>query len=211
MQAQPDYSKQLEEIAKALSKSSTPSWLVTISTLLIGAVLALGGQLAFKWLENWWKVRRMRRDLYLDMVRLFYVVNSIMNPEGIPEDHQYDWQREQLQRLLRFDVEDYLRDNSEMYFQLPERAAADLVYSYFHQIVEEKKWLNVNATLALQTLVLHIGHGPFQERYFQKFLKRKAADDFLAKVKLIATEREAVLRAMEQTPEGEGPAPKADN
>jgi hypothetical protein len=186
MQVQPDYSRQLEDIAKALSKPSTPPWLVTIITLVVGAALAVAGNLAFQWLNNRLKVYRMRRALYLDFVHLFYAVNGIMTDKNVPESDRDEWQRDLLKRHVRFDVEKHLRENYEVYFQLRERAQADLVYSFFHQVVEEEKWLSVNASIALQMVISSIVHGPFEEKYFRCFMKKKAANKFLGKIHSMA-------------------------
>ena len=34
--------------------------------------------------------------------------------------------------------------------QLPERGAGELLYPYFHQIVDDEKWLNVNTSLGVK-------------------------------------------------------------
>jgi hypothetical protein len=60
MQIQPDYSHQLEEIAKALNRSSIPQWVVALISVLFGAFLGMAGQWLMKVIDNRRDIHKMR-------------------------------------------------------------------------------------------------------------------------------------------------------
>jgi hypothetical protein len=205
LQVPPDYSRQLEDIAKALNRPASPSLGFSLLLLVLGAALTLTGQLVARWSDNWWKIRKIRRKLYLDIVRLFYAVDDITNLPDIPEVDRYDWQKDQLRRHITFDVEKHLKANGDMYLELPERPAADLTDSYSHQIVEEEKWMPVSAGRAIRTLAGCVVSRAFQEKYFRAFMAHDDAEKFFARVRGIAADSEIRFRAAERTPGGGEP------
>lgn len=201
MQIQPDYSRQLGDIAKALTKASSPSWLAPLISVAVGAVLALAVQLFVKWVEMRRETSKIRHVLYHDIVRLFCAVDGISSFEGLPEPNRHGWQRAQLRMHLKFDVERYLQSKPDIYFRLPERSAADLLYTYFHQILDEENWSAVNSSAAVQLVAYHVENGYLQKKYFRRFLKRDAARSFLTRVHEVYTESQERLAAMKQQPE----------
>ena len=82
MQIQPDYSHQLEEIAKALNRPPMPQSEVALISAVVGALFTLAVQFLLKWLDNWWEIQReihkVRRALYRDLLKKFQGVEDIM-------------------------------------------------------------------------------------------------------------------------------------
>jgi hypothetical protein len=84
MQIQPDYSHQLEEIAKALNRSSIPQWVVALISVLVGALLGIAGQALLKVFDNWRDIHKMRRVLYQELSTIFGRLDG-MGPMDLPE------------------------------------------------------------------------------------------------------------------------------
>src|ERR1700722_10685565 len=124
MQLQPDYSVQLQQIAKALNRPSTPAWLVSLISAVVGALFAVVVQLFLKWADNRREITSARRALYHDVVRLFYAVDTIRNSDHIPDlIARVGWQRDQLAIHVTFDTAKQLRAKPEIYYQLSERSS----------------------------------------------------------------------------------------
>ena len=167
----PDYSKQLEEIAKAINRPTTSVWLIAVFSAFLGFV---GGILMMLVTASHRKYI-MRRALYADLVGMFWAVENIMAVTDVPEWDRQRWQRDQLNKNLLFRGEKHCLDNPEVYMQLPERRAAETLYPYFHQIVDDPKWLGVNADLALKVFAYVVHDGTLKRMYLCLFLGRKEA------------------------------------
>jgi hypothetical protein len=141
----PDYSKQLDEIVKALNRPATPQWQIALFSALLGLVVGVVGPS----LMDFRRRDQMRRVLYLDLIDMFWAVKNIMAVTDIPESDRQRWQREQLKKVLLFRGEKYCVDNLEIYRRLPERRVGEMLYPYFHQIVGDEKGLRANTSLAL--------------------------------------------------------------
>ena len=171
----PDYSKQLEDIAKALNRPTTPVWIIAAFSAFLGFISGIIAQSLMMLVTDFYRRYKMRRVLYLDLVNMFWAVDSIMAVTDMPQSERGHWQRDQLNKNLLFRGEKHCLDNPEIYVQLPERRAGELVYPYLHQILDDPNWLNVNTGLALR-IFAHVVHDrTLKPIYFWLFLGRKGA------------------------------------
>ncbi len=168
----PDYTKQLEEIARALNRPTTPPWLVTILSAILGFLTGIAGQLLMMPVSDAYRRYKTRRVLYLDLYEMFWFIHRIRTKAltDLPETERYSWQKARLPGDLRFRGEQYCEDNREIYFQLSERHAGETLYRCFHRILDEKNSLDLNTYEALRTFANIIVREDLNRNYFRRFL-----------------------------------------
>jgi len=188
-----DYSKQLEEIARALSRPTTPVWLVATFSAVLGVLGGLTGQLL---MDVAYRRYKLRRVLYLDLTEMFWAVHGIMAFKDIPEPERSRWQQDGLRRNLLFRGEKYCSDNQEIYIQLPERLAGETLYPRFHLILDEANSMHVNTSLALTLFADVVHRGSLAPKYFKRFLGRKRATSLLKTLDELHTRHEEAKRRM---------------
>ncbi len=177
-----DYTKQLEEIARALNRPSTPVWLVAIFSAVLGVIGGLVGQSLMMIATDAYRRYKLRRVLYLDMADLFFAVDSIVEFKEIDDAHRYQWQEQELATHLTFRGEKYVRDNQEIYVQTGERLVADMLYLRFHKILDEKNSMAVNTNLALRITANTVTEGTLQKKYFKRFLRPKSYERLMQRI-----------------------------
>lgn len=187
MQIQPDYSHQLEEIAKALNRPSIPSWLVALISALVGAVFALAGQLLLKSFDNWRGIHNMRRVLYRELITMFQMLDASMGYTGL-----FSERNELLQSALKFSGEAYLKAHQDVYMQLPEREAAEVLYAAYHKILdhESSDAREHNWELAKRLLAQFVETDQLPRRYIKKFLGSAETEQPLKKLHAIYEDSE---------------------
>lgn len=178
----PDYSNQLQEIAKALSRPTTPVWLVAAFSALLGVLGGLAGQSLMMVVTDTYRRHKLRRVLYLDLADMFWAVDTIMAFAEMPDQNRWQWQEEQLRRMLVFRGEKYCRDNQEIYIQLPERLAAETLYQRFHDIVDDMHSMQINTGLALRKFADAVHSGSLIPKHFRRFLGSQRATSLLRAV-----------------------------
>jgi hypothetical protein len=196
----PDYSKQLAEIAQALSQPTTSVWLVATFSTVLGAFFAviatITGQLLTMVLTDAYRRYKARRILYLDLTDMFFAVRGIMAFAELPAYDRSRWQEDQLRKNLLFRGEQYCSDNLEIYMQLPERFAAETLYQRFHQILDQANSMHVNMGSALFAFAECVHSGDLAAKYFRRFLGRKRAASLLDISAAIHRQNEEALRRM---------------
>ena len=194
MQIQPDYSRQLEEIAKALNRPSMPQWEVALIAAVFGAFLGMAVQwllkVLSKVLDNWWDIHTMRRVLYLDLLPMFRRVEDIMAFTELEGPELWDWQEEQLKPLLTFRGEAYLKAHQDIYMQLPERAAVESLYAVYHRILDDNRLRPVNSGRAKRLLAYLVEKNQLRRKYIKKFLSRAEAKELLKRLHFIYEDSE---------------------
>jgi hypothetical protein len=182
MQIQPDYSHQLEEIAKALNRPSIPQWVVALIAALVGFLLGKADQ----WLRNRRDIRNMRRVLYLDLLTMFERADAIISDEYVPGGELSIWQEEELKRFMKFDGEAYLKVHQDVYMQLPERLDAEWLYASYHRILDDKESSpHENHHLAQVLLAGFVERNELQTKYIKKFLGRAKAEKLIKRLHAI--------------------------
>ena len=170
----PDYTKQLQEIAAALSRPSMPAWLVAAVSSILGFASAFLLQFVQHWVAERVKRERTRRVLYVDLAEVFSAVESIMEFRELDEYQRWQWQKGQLKLHVGFKGEKYLRTNEDAYVQLVERPAAESVYSHFHVALDDvDHWWNVNWSVARQTFAQVVCEDTLKRRYFRRFIGKE--------------------------------------
>jgi hypothetical protein len=169
----PDYTKELQEIAAALSRPSTPVWLAaTVSTILGFFSASLLQRLAERS-----KLKRLKRVLYVDLAEVFLTVEGIMGFCQMDELQRWEWQKEQLKLHVGFKGEAYLRANEDTYMQMSERAVADNVYTYLHVALDDlDHWWHVNWSLARQVFARAVCEDGLKRKCFRQFLGKERAE-----------------------------------
>lgn len=204
MQIQPDYSHQLEEIAKALNRPPMPQWEVALISAVVGALFTLAVQFLLKWFDNWWEIQReihkIRRALYRDLLTKFQGVEDIMAFTELEEPALSVSKKEQLKACLDFDGEAYLK-GQDVYMQLPERGAAKSLYAAYHRIVDDKKGLDVNVGRAKRLLAYLVEKNHLRRRYIKKFLGKAEAKRLLKRLHAIYENSELILKPPSGTTE----------
>jgi hypothetical protein len=189
----PDYTKQLEEIVRALSRPAIPAWLVAI----ISSILGFAAAVLLQFVQQWFKRERVRRVLYQDLEDLFSNVEAIMESREIEESQRWAWQRDQLKTHVAFKGEKYLRANEDVYMELSERPVADTVYAYFHDALDGlDSMFHSNWAIARQVFARAVYEDRLKRHCFRKFIGKKRADRLYNRCKAIHEESQRKLEAM---------------
>src|ERR1017187_4851888 len=113
----PDYSKQLDDIVRALSRPGPPVWLVAIFSTALGVIGGLVGQFFAMLMADAIRRRNLRGHLYKDLTALCCQVHRVIStePENVPWQDKPGWYRYQLKRWLSFKGEKEALDNIGTY------------------------------------------------------------------------------------------------
>jgi hypothetical protein len=189
----PDYSRQLDAIARALSAPSTPQWVIVVSSMLVGLI---SGVLLDR-IKDWFDRHGMRRMLYRDLAELFCRVDSVMSFKQLSGSQLYTWQEAQLRELISFEGETYLKQKPQLYMQLPERFAADMFYRHLHRVLDEKNSLHVNSYLALAAFAGAVHERSLDPDWLRRFLdNEEAASRIIRRAREINDEQTAIAQRM---------------
>jgi hypothetical protein len=167
MQVQPDYTRQLTDIARVLSKPVTPTWVIAIVSSAIGSAFTLVVQRLAKHMDAVDSREKMRRVVYSDLTHLFVVVQSFMGLKDPVEPGAYRLIHAQLSAKLEFPGQKYLEDHLDVH--ISELGAVRHLYREFHHIAEEPNQLAVNCHNAQWMMGLYLNKGELQAKYFKKY------------------------------------------
>src|ERR1700719_1476476 len=108
----PDYSKQLDEMVRLLSRPGISPWLLAAFATLLGVVGGAAGRALEPWIAGFWRRAQMRRVLYGDIASMFFQVDTItMFGERWANDRVRDDAFGRLSHDLDFEAEDYVSAN----------------------------------------------------------------------------------------------------
>ncbi len=203
----PDYSRQLDTIARALSAPSIPQWKIAVLSTLLGLITGLLAQPFVLLIKEWFDRHGMRRMLYRDLAELFCKVDSVMSFKQLSGTRLYTWQEAQLRELISFEGETYLKQKPEQYMQLPERFAADTCYRQFHRVLDEKNSLHVNTHLALAVFAGAVHERSLDPDWLRRFLdNEEGANRIIRRAREINDEETAMRQRMNSSnePSSEG-------
>jgi hypothetical protein len=188
----PDYSHQLEAIARALNQPSTPAWRIALLAALLGFISGLLAQALLLLIKEIFDRHRMRLVLYGEISELFFIVDWVMSFKGLPQSDLYRWQESQLRELMSFEGEKYLRQKPDLYMQLPERFAADACYRHFHRILDEKSSLHVNTGVALAVFADAVHECSLEPERLRYFLNEERGNRLIRRAREIHEEQMAL-------------------
>jgi hypothetical protein len=192
----PDYSHQLDAIARALSQPSTPAWLIAVLSALLGLIGGLLAQPLLLLIKEVFDRHRMRLVLYRELSDLFSIVDSVMSFKELPVSDLHRWQESQLRELMSFEGEKYLRQKPDLYMQLPERFAADACYRHLHRILDEISWLHVNTGLARAVFADAVVKHDLEPERLRYFLGEERANRVIRRAREINDEQTAMRERM---------------
>jgi hypothetical protein len=136
--AVPDYTKQLEEIIRLLSRRGISPWVLAAFAALLGVVGGAVGRAIEPLIADISRRRRLRRVLYGDLAGMFFQVDTITTfGERWANDHVRDDAFHRLSGDLDFQAEAYISANRDVFMQLRERQAANHVYRLLHRIIDD--------------------------------------------------------------------------
>jgi hypothetical protein len=188
-----DYSQQLNEIVVALNRPGTPGWIIALASSVLGFLGSAALQRLQLFDGDAHKRGKMRRLLYVDLTEIFCTVEAIMmRPDTGLEGDMYTWRWEQLNMHLGFQREKYIKDNQDIFVQLSEYAVAESVYLFFHRILESQEEMHSNSHFATQILADAIHRGGLDANYFRK-VSGKKGDFVVSRAKVIHDEAERRL------------------
>lgn len=204
MQVSPDYTKQLQEIAGALQKPQTPSWLVALVAAVVGSVFTVGVQLFLKWWDRWHAQETARCIVYREISDMFIAVESILRYPTGNEAWVHEYRRKELAVYLKFDGETYLRSKPDVFMRLQEKGSAEMIYQAYHNVFTSDL-LYTQCDLANRLLAGFVKEGRLQSKYFRKYLGDGPATIFLGKLAKIQEETAEMMAAMLATPQSGDP------
>lgn len=153
---QPDYSQQLEQIAKALNRPSTPTWLIAIISAFFGFLASVLSQLFQHWYGEHRACNKMRMIIYSEIGAMY---SNLVHFHGLktslPESQDINWRKKQLrEHFLRFEGEKYADDHKDVFILLKERPTINELYSAIHAVFgpEEEYGFFLNAGLAIEII-----------------------------------------------------------
>ena len=134
----PDYTKQLDEIVRILSRPGISPWLLSAFSVFVGIIGGAVGRAIEPWGIDFSRRFRMRRVLYRDITNLFFQVETI-NTFGEPyaDDGVRDDAFARLVNSLDFEAEDYIKTNRDVFMQLDEHLAVKHIFQMLHRIVND--------------------------------------------------------------------------
>ncbi len=118
---QVDYTTQLQEIAKALNRPSTPTWLIAIFSGLLGFLASALSQVFQHWYAEHRAQNKMRMIVYSEIGSMYsHLVHfHSLKTSGKSEQEDIEWRKKQLrEHFLKFEGEKYAEDNKAVFIQL---------------------------------------------------------------------------------------------
>jgi hypothetical protein len=190
---QADYTKQLDEIVRILSKPTAPAWV----TPLVSMIFGIAGALIGLWLNDFYKRFKLRRVLYRNLVSLFQGLDRIQtfsNPAEIKNE-------------MKFDAQAFLKANQELYVSLAEHETAEFLYDAFRSVADDSitDWSKLHGVEG--TFLLAVKFGWLKKgwlwfvcsRFEYKMLKKRLEER--------DQELQQKIAAKPQDPEPKGPQP----
>src|ERR1700722_18610792 len=105
----PDYTNQLNEIVRLLSRPGVSPWLISAISVFLGVVAGAIGRAIEPWIADFSRLSRMRRVLYGDIASMFSHVATITKfGEPWADDNVRDASFTRLVKSLDFEAEGYL-------------------------------------------------------------------------------------------------------
>jgi hypothetical protein len=171
MFATPDYTKQLDEIVRALKRPSTPIWLVALIGGAAGGGFAIAAELIRGRYDESRARTRMQSALYNDLADLFLRVDRIRN---LSSQLGEECTRNQFKDILQNLNTEHTNRNPDIYFQLSERRSADMLYTWFRKIIDEPQLMIETVSMILTMFANEVHDGVLRKELFKQFVQDKS-------------------------------------
>lgn len=184
-----DYTKQLNDIIKALNHPGPPywqPWVLAAFSVFLGIIGGIIGRFLEPWISDFHTKRRLRRVLYADISRMVMVADFVSPPPAASglqavSQHLHESQIQYLKSGINFDNEAHLKSNPDVYLQLPEKVAADHIYLSLHELLDDPRPYKCSKVVWLAGLYLKQGF--LLEKCFARFLGSERARRFVTKAR----------------------------
>jgi len=175
--AVPDYTKQLEEIIRLLSRRGISPWVLAAFAALLGVVGGAVGRAIEPLIADISRRRGLRRVLYGDLAGMFFQVDTITTfGERWANDHVRDDAFHRLSGDLDFQAEAYISANRDVFMQLRERQAANHVYRLLHRIIDDvPRNMETNCRAVQWMIGKYLRDGSLNPKYFGRSLPKNQA------------------------------------
>lgn len=169
-----DYTSQLEEIAKALNRPSTPTWLIAIISASLGFLASVLSQL----FQHWYGERRarskMRTVVYSEIGAMYsHLAHFYDIKTHLPEKEDIEWRKKQLrERFLKFEGEKYAEEHKDVFVGLKERSTISQLYSAVREVFapEEEYGFFINAGLAIELIEDYVRLNDLPSRFVKCYM-----------------------------------------
>lgn len=119
---------------------------------------------------------------YCELSEIFLTVEGILEFDKLPEAQLWYWQKDQVKMHVSFKAETFLRDNQDVYMQLPERMLVDGLYVYFHKAIESAgEFSHIGWIVVRQIFAEAVSRGRFRNAYLRSFIGRERANRLIVR------------------------------
>jgi len=169
-----EYGQQLDQIIKALSRPSTPTWLVAILSAFLGFVASSASQIFQHWYGERRACKKMRMIIYSEIGAMYSSLVHFYNLKTRePERDDIEWRKKQLrERFLKFEGEKYAQDNKAVFIQLRERSTISELYGAILEVFgpEEEYGFFINAGLAIEIIEDCVRLDDLPDRFVKRYM-----------------------------------------
>lgn len=183
-----DYQKLLEEAGRFVMHPAVTASVSFAAGTIIGPSI-----------QHWRSDRRNERDMrevvYKELADLFGSIESIMAFDKYPEPQRWEWREHEL-KALPLKAEEYIAGRHEVFVRLREYRTIQMVYHYFHEMLDNESWVAVNWCVARQVFAQAVCEKQLSQKYFRRFVGRDRANRLVAKCREIHEDSQRRLQAM---------------
>ena len=158
--------------------SRIPTWVIALITGILGSIITLIVSLR---LTDAHKRGKLRRVLYKDLDSAYAALRHLYNysPPVFSALKIRNFKMEQFKTVYANAPLKYLRDNQDIFSQLPENVAFDSIYQLFARIANDaEKEFDTNAAAALLMVHEYVKRGDLKAKYIKRFMSQVRRQDF---------------------------------
>jgi hypothetical protein len=131
----PDYTKQLDDIVRLLSRSGISPWRLAAFAALLGVIFGAVGRAVEQWIAGFSRRDRMRRVLYEGIAHNFSQVSIYAGQHA--NDHVQQDAFSKLAHAIDFNGEDYMKHNVDVFVRISEYRQLRDMYDLLHRVIDD--------------------------------------------------------------------------
>jgi hypothetical protein len=158
--------------------SRIPVWVIALTTGILGSTITLIVSLR---LTDAHKRHKLRRVLYKDLDRTYATLRHLYNysPPVFSASEIRGFKMQQFKSVYAGAPLKYLRDNQDIYSQLPESVAFESMHELFARTANHgEKQFDTNAAAALLMVHEYVRRGSLKAKYIKRFMSQVRRKDF---------------------------------